>query len=78
MHICLGSGLILRLRGIGADRSRRGTIGNIKHGAKVQKACMSFGVAEGSGENLQHGKNKFINSSCCTTLNMLQGLDSIL
>lgn len=55
-----------------------GLLGNIKHGTKVQKACVSFGAAEGNGENLQHGKNKSMNSNYCTALNMLQGLDSIL
>lgn len=56
-----------------------GLLGNVKHGGtKVQKACVSFGAAEGNGENLQHGKNKSMNSNYCTALNMLQGLDSIL
>lgn len=55
-----------------------GLLENIKHRAKVQKACVSFGVAEGNGENLQHGKNKSMSSNYCTTLNMLQGLGSVL
>lgn len=55
-----------------------GLLGNIKHGTELQQACVSFGLAGGNGENLQHGKNKSMNSNYSTTLNMLQGLDSIL